>query len=83
MFDLSNQPLVGELITARSVPVGSEIAAPSWAKEAGGDGTNPMGNMRSGPSAQDQGDAGAAVEMTSSTFSSANRSTSAVYSNGI
>jgi hypothetical protein len=55
MYDLSNQALEGEIVSQRSIPVGSEIAAPSWAKESGGDGINPMGNMRSGPNEIEMG----------------------------
>jgi hypothetical protein len=48
MYDLSGEAFEGAIVSQRSVPVGAEIDAPAWAKEAGGDGVNPMGNMRSG-----------------------------------
>jgi len=38
----------GEIVSNASVPVGSEIAAPSWAVEAGGSGVNPLGNRNAG-----------------------------------
>jgi hypothetical protein len=44
--DVSAHAFEGELVSGKSVPVGSEVEAPEWALESGGDGVNPMGNNR-------------------------------------
>ena len=48
MFDVSAHAFEGEIVSNASVPVGAEIAAPSWALEAGGSGVNPLGNRNAG-----------------------------------
>ena len=50
MFDVSAHAFEGEVVSSASVPVGSEIAPPSWAVEEGGNGINPMGNRNAGQS---------------------------------
>lgn len=44
--DVSAHTFEGELVSGKSIPVGTECAAPAWAVETGGDGVNPLGNHR-------------------------------------
>lgn len=44
MFDVSAHTFEGEIVAESSVPVGAEVAPPSWALESGGNGINPLGN---------------------------------------
>ena len=41
MYDISSHAFEGTIVSERSVPVGAEIAPPSWSTEAGGSGSNP------------------------------------------
>jgi hypothetical protein len=41
MYDVNAHAFEGTIIEERSIPMGGEIAAPSWATEMGGSGINP------------------------------------------